>query len=73
MNKIQYKIALIFAVLISFIVVSLFMIDNATHDNTRMLTQGAKQRQTKLLALLQKITQRILVSGVMIIHIGMKW
>ena len=50
MKKIQYKIGLIFIVLIGFIVLSLFLINNSTHDNSLMLIQGAKQRQTKLLS-----------------------
>ena len=49
MNKIQYKIAFIFLILISFILVSLYYVDINISSNAEMLVQGAKQRQTKLL------------------------
>lgn len=50
MNKIQYKISIIFFVLISFMVITLVMINNSTDDNSTLLIEGARQRQTKLLS-----------------------
>ena len=50
MNKIQYKIALIFLVLTIFILVALYFISSSTHENAEMLLSSAKQRQTKLLS-----------------------
>ena len=50
MEKIQYKVALIFLVLISFILISLYYIEMNISSNAEILVQGTKQRQTKLLA-----------------------
>ena len=50
MKKIQYKIGFIFLVLIGFIVLSLFLINTSTNDNSLMLIKEAQQRQTKLLS-----------------------
>jgi PAS domain S-box-containing protein len=60
MNKIQYKIAIIFFVLTGFIVLSLFVMHKSTHENSVMLIQGAKQRQSKLLsAVVENYTKNI--------------
>lgn len=49
-SKIQYKIGLIFIVLLIFVAVALYLGDNASNTNSKMLLQEAKQRQTKLLS-----------------------
>ncbi len=50
MNKIQYKIGLIFLVLIIFIIVSLSYMYKTTHTNAKILTQETILKQTALLS-----------------------
>lgn len=50
MSKIQYKSGIIFLALISFILFSLYKMNNYSYDNAALLIQGAKQSQTKLVS-----------------------